>query len=473
MPDSDRPNVVVIVADDLGWRDLGCLGSPFYETPNLDRLAREGARFTDAYASCPVCSPTRASVMSGQYPARVGVTDWIDFGGGAHPLTGRLVDAPYTDHLPEDVASLPETLDGYESWHVGKWHLGDDPNLPHQRGFDENVGGCEWGMPTNGYFGPWGIPTLDEGPEDEGRYLPDRLTDDTVELIEDHDNAEPFFLNLCYYLVHTPIEATDELVEKYEQKRRALGLDDEQETEIGERHPTEVKKDRRVKRRLVQSHPVYAAMVQSLDENVGRVLDALEREGIADETVVVFTSDNGGLATSEGSPTTNRPLAEGKGWMMEGGNRVPLIVRWPGVTDEDEMYGEPVTTPDVHATVLDAASADPPDQPLDGESLRPVFEGDGLDRDEIYWHYPHYGNQGGTPSGAVRRGDWKLVEFYEDDHVELYNLGRDVSEDGDLSDLRPDLAAELRASLSDWREEVGAVMPEENPDFEGWREDHP
>ncbi|MFB6296166.1 MAG: sulfatase [Halobacteriales archaeon] len=478
---TDRPNVVCILADDLGWRDLGSYGSPFYETPNLDALAQEGAQFTDAYASCPVCSPTRASVMSGQYPARVGVTNYI---GGSD--RAKLLEPEYTMHLPGDLTALPEALGeaGYRTWHVGKWHLGDeaDDSMPTDHGFDENVGGCGWGMLGNGFFSPWDIPTLEDGPE--GEYLPDRLTDEAIDLIESHagdgGGDEPFFLNMCYYAVHIPIEAKAETIEKYERKREALGLDDEQEIEVGERFPSEAQREERIKRRLVQSDPTYAAMVQHLDENVGRLLDALEWEGIAEDTVVVFTSDNGGLATAEGSPTTNRPLAEGKGWMQEGGNRVPLIVRWPGVTDgdDDRVLETPVTSPDVYATALDAAGVDrPADQAVDGESLRPLLESEdgggstgagSLERDAVFWHYPHYGNQGGTPSAAVRQGDWKLIDFFETDAVELYHLDEDVSEARDLSHHRPEKREELHGRLQEWQDEVGAAVPEENPDFEPW-----
>jgi len=309
--------------DDLGWKDLGCYGSPFYETPNLDRLARSGMRFTDAYAAAPVCSPTRASIMSGKYPARVGLTNFI--GGGAK---GRLIDAPYIDHLPLDETSLAAALraGGYATWHVGKWHLGGAPYHPDRHGFDVNKGGCHWGMPKHGYFSPWKIPTLDDGPE--GAYLTDRLTDEAVTLIRTND-GRPFFLNLCYYAVHVPIQAKREKTEKFAAKARAAGLDTLETFREGDVFPCEHKKDKRIMRRLVQSDPAYAAMIESVDENIGRLLAAVEEAGQAENTVVIFTSDNGGLATAEGSPTCNAPLAEGKGWMYEGGTREPLIVRWP------------------------------------------------------------------------------------------------------------------------------------------------
>ncbi|MFB6227720.1 MAG: sulfatase [Halobacteriales archaeon] len=475
---SSPPNVVCILADDLGWRDPGCYGSPFYETPALDHLAREGTRFTDAYASCPVCSPTRASVMSGQYPARIGITDFIAMNEDAHPRQGKLIDAPNDQHLPHSGTSLAEALGerGYATYHVGKWHLGGaaEDSLPTDHGFDENVAGCEWGMPMNGYFGPWGIPTLEEGPDDEGRYLPDRLAEEAVSLIEESvGSEEPFFLNYDPYLVHTPIQAPDEAVERYERKRASRGLDDLTEFELGDRFPYEDGKNGRIRRRLVQSDPTYAAMVEALDRAVGRVLDALERTGLAEETVVAFTSDNGGLATVGRSPTTNRPLAEGKGWMNEGGNRVPFIVRWPGVTDDPDapdLIETPVTSPDVYPTLLDAAGVPLPEEPIDGESLRPVLADPdgGLDRDAIFWHYPHYGNQGCTPAAAVRQGDWKLIEFFETGHTELYHLGEDLSEEHDLRKHRPETATRLRERLAAWQDDVGASFPAENPEFEPW-----
>jgi arylsulfatase A-like enzyme len=464
-----RPNFVFILVDDLGWRDLGCYGSEFYETPNLDRLAEEGTSFTDAYAACPVCSPTRASILTGKYPATVGVTDWIDWGGWVHPARGRLIDAPYIDHLPLEEKSLACALReaGYATWHVGKWHLGGEPYHPEEHGFDVNVGGCHWGMPFNGYFSPYDIPTLENGPE--GEYLTDRLTDEAIRLIEGN-GGRPFFLNLWYYSVHVPIQAKQEAIEKFEARARAMGLDKVDPFEVGDFFPCEHKSDRRIVRRLIQSDPAYAAMVYSLDENVGRLLKAIDDAGQADDTVVVFTSDNGGLATAEGSPTCNAPLSEGKGWMYEGGTREPLIVRWPGVVKPGSECRVPVTSPDFYPTMLEIAGLDLiPEQHCDGVSLLPLLRGAGeLDRDAVFWHYPHYGNQGGTPGSAVRAGDYKLIEFFESGHVELYNLREDVGEEHDLAEAEPELSGELRRVLADWRESVEARIPEPNPDYQPW-----
>ena len=455
-----KPNFVFILIDDLGWMDLGCYGSSFYETPNLDRLAREGMRFTDAYAACPVCSPTRASILSGKYPATVQVTNYIP--GAAK---GKLLSAPYLHYLPLEEKTLASALrdGGYATWHVGKWHLGKRPYWPQHHGFDVNVGGWSAGSPKS-YFSPYQNPMLPDGPD--GEYLPDRLTDEAIRLIEGSD-GKPFFLNLWYYLVHNPIQPKAEKLAKYQAKAAALGLADKDPFEEGEHFPCEHKKDKRVIRRLFQSDPGYAGMVESLDENVARLLAALEEAGVADNTVVVFTSDNGGLATSEGSPTSNAPLAEGKGWMYEGGTREPLIVAWPGVTRPGSLCDVPVTSPDFYPTFLEIAGLEPlPDQHTDGVSVAGLLRGEAeLEREAIFWHYPHYGNQGGTPGCSVRSGDFKLIEFFENRHVELYDLREDIGEDHDLAAAEPDRAAHMRAMLHDWLERVGAKIPQPNPDY--------
>ena len=461
-----QPNFVFILIDDLGWRDLACYGSDFYETPHLDRLAAQGMTFSDAYAACPVCSPTRASIMTGRYPATIGLTDWIDSEHWVHPARGILIDAPYVDHLPLKETSLATALrdGGYQTWHVGKWHLGGKRSYPQNHGFDVNVGGCQWGAPINGYFSPYNIPGLENGPE--GEYLIDRLTDDAIRLIE--NNADkPFFLNMWYYAVHTPIQAKAEYIEKFEIKAKVLGIDQIEPFEIGEPFPTEHKRHLNITRRILQSDPVYAAMVYALDENIGRLLDTLERIGQAENTVVIFTSDNGGLATAESSPTCNAPLSEGKGWMYEGGTREPLIVRWPGVVEPGTTCDVPVTSPDFYPTILQMAGLPlGPEQRFDGISLLPLFEGaDTLQREAIFWHYPHYGNQGGTPGSSIRVGDYKLIHFFENDRVELYNLREDISEDYDLAKEMPVLAERMKAQLENWREHVEAKIPQLNPEY--------
>jgi arylsulfatase A-like enzyme len=426
-------------------------------------------RFSDAYAACPVCSPTRASILSGKYPARVGVTNFI--GGNAK---GKLLDAPYTHYLPLEETSLATALreGGYATWHVGKWHLGEEPYYPDKHGFDVNIGGCHWGHPKKGYFAPWHIETLPEAPD--GTYLPDHLTDRAIDLIRGNaaggHGRKPFFLNMWYYLVHTPVQAPRHLVEKYERKARMLGLDKVDALVEGEPFPCEHKKDKRVVRRTIQSDPAYAAMVQSMDDNIGRLFDTLEAEGLADDTIIVFTSDNGGLATAEGSPTCNAPLEEGKGWMYEGGVREPLIVHWPGVTEPDSFCDVPVTSPDFYPTLLEAAGLPlRPDQHFDGISLVPLLKGGAsIDREAIFWHYPHYGNQGGTPGSSVRAGDWKLIQFFEDGRAELYNLREDVGESTNLAAERPDVRDRLLRLLHDWQQSVQAKTPEPNPACDPW-----
>lgn len=456
------PNIVLILCDDLGWRDLGCYGSPFYETPHIDRLAANGMRFTEAYASCPVCSPTRASVLTGKYPATLGLTQYL----GAHN-SGLLCDVPYIDRLPGEEITLPAALQqeaGYQTWHVGKWHLGPEEAWPEKRGFERNIGGCNWGRPMKGYFSPWECPTLADG--HPGEYLTDRLNGEAVGLIENRDPARPFFLNYWPYAVHTPIQAPEPLVEKYRAKARALGLDRENPLEQGEEFSTLHLRGKHVVRRKFQSDPAYAAMIENLDTNIGKLVAALERAGIADNTLILFTSDNGGLATAEGSPTCNAPLAEGKGWMYEGGTREPFIASWPGVIPRGAVSHAVTTTPDVYPTLLEAAGIAPiPGRHTDGVSILPALRGETFERGPVFWHYPHYANQGGRPGCSVRHGDWKLIEFFEDNHLELYNLREDISENRDLAAREPVHRDALHRLLKEWRERVHARIPRPNPDW--------
>jgi len=455
-----KPNIIFILIDDLGWRDLGCYGSKFYETPNLDRLAEEGMRFTDAYAAAPVCSPTRASILSGKYPATLGLTNYI--GGKEHPSFGKLIDAPYIDHLPMTERSLAKTLNeaGYATWFVGKWHLGARPYYPMEHGFEVNIGGCSWGHPRQGYFSPYGIETLENGPR--GEYLTDRLTNEAIELIKNKDER-PFFLYLSHYAVHTPIQAKEDDLARFKEKAVKMGLDKVDPLREGEHFPVEHKKGKRVTRRMTQSDPAYAAMIFNLDQNIGRLLEAIED---IDHTIVIFTSDNGGLSTAEGSPTCNSPLSEGKGWMYDGGVREPLIIKWPGVIQSGSVCEVAVTSPDFYPTLLELAGLSLlPEQHYDGISIAPLLYGEeSIDREAIYWHYPHYGNQGGTPGSAIRRGDHKLIEFFEDGRLELYNLREDISETKNLVTAEPQLAAEMHRMLVSWRNSIEALMPQPRKD---------
>ena len=434
--DPPRPNVILILADDMGWTDLSCMGSSFYETPRLDRLAAEGMRFTQAYAACPVCSPTRAALMTGRWPARVGITDYIP---GAR--VGKLLPADYLHELPHQEVTIAEALEpaGYVTGMYGKWHLGGEGFLPDVQGFAETDSG------ENGR----GFKGVDRA---------DPLTEQALAFLDRH-SGDPFFLYLPHNLVHTPLLAKEELLGKYEQK--AAKLDHEESERF---RPERDRLDRRV-----QDHAVYAAMMADIDNQVGRVLDKLAELGIDERTIVIFTSDNGGLSTSEGSPTSNAPLRAGKGWLYEGGVRVPLLVRWPGVVKPGSTCDVPVISTDYFPTVLEMCGvAQHPEWHRDGVSIVPLLKQSGTLADRpLYWHYPHYGNQGGIPGGAVRDGDWKLIEFYEDDHVELYNLANDLAEAHDLASAEPERAARLRKQLHAWRASVGAKMPSKNPNYSG------
>ncbi|QUH30429.1 sulfatase [Vallitalea guaymasensis] len=461
MTTTSKPNIIFILIDDMGYKDLSCYESTFYETPFIDSLAHEGMLFTDGYASCPVCSPSRASIMSGKYPANIGVTDWIDHSKKCHPAHGILVDAPYIDHLPLEEISIAKALSNqsYQTWHVGKWHLGKESYYPEKHGFQVNIGGCHYGNPYNGYFSPYDIPTLENGPE--GEYLTDRLTDETIKLIKNRDTSSPFYLNLCYYAVHTPIQAKENQIHKYEQKRIALGIDKEKELIVGEHFPCYHKRDEHVTRRIIQGDASYAAMIENLDWNVGRLLSTLKETGIDEDTLIIFTSDNGGLSTAEGSPTCNAPLNEGKGWMYEGGVRVPLLVRWPNVISPGTVCNEPVTSPDFYPTLLEASNSPlMPEQHQDGVSILPLLEGrDKIEREALYWHYPHYGNQGGTPGSSIRMGNYKLIEFFETGKCELYDLTKDVSEEHNLIDELPEKVSLLKDKLEKWRFKMEAKIP--------------
>jgi arylsulfatase A-like enzyme len=376
---------------------------------------------------------------------------------------------PYFHALPASERALPKALrqGGYQTWHVGKWHLGEGQTKPENHGFDLNIGGCGWGHPKHGYFSPYRCPALEDGPE--GEYLTDRLTDEVIQLIESRDADRPFFLNLCHYAVHTPIQAPEPLIEKYREKAKRLGLDQKDPMVQGEYYPCQHKRHMRVERRQFQSDPVYAAMIENLDTNLGRLFDALDNAGIADDTLVLFTSDNGGLSTAEGSPTCNAPMAQGKGWMHEGGHRVCQIARWPSRIKPGRVCSEPVTSPDVYPTFLEAAGL-PLDfeQHADGLSMMPLLEGSAeqLDREAIYWHYPHYSNQGGTPSCAIRSRRYKLIEHFEDDiPAMMFDLEADVSESHDIADQEPDRFETLAGMLKQWRDQLEVLIPKPNPNY--------
>jgi arylsulfatase A-like enzyme len=433
-------NFIFILADDLGWTDLGCYGSSYYRTPNIDALARQGMRFTNAYAACPVCSPTRASIMTGKYPARLHLTDFIP--GRKQWPTSKLLAAEFRQQLPLEETTIAEMLKpaGYRSASIGKWHLGDAPFTPEAQGFDLNMAGTYRGAPAS-YFGPFDLPGLKDSLP--GEYLTDRLTDEAVRFIE-LNRTRPFFVYLPHFTVHIPLQAKPAVEAKY----RSVT------------NPTNP-----------QHNPTYAAMVEALDDSVGRIMKRLDELGLAENTVLFLNSDNGGLlyeTSSKDNVTSNRPLRAGKGHVYEGGIREPLIVRWPGVIKPGTVCDEPVSSIDYFPTVREMAKMEAKDDgPIDGLSLVPLLKtGTGVRHEALYWHYPHYSNQGGPPAGAIRSGNYKLIEFFEDGRLELYNLANDPGERTNLAQTEPAKAAELHSRLVAWRESVGAIMPRPNPNYD-------
>jgi arylsulfatase A-like enzyme len=432
-----KPNVVLILADDLGWTDLACFGSDLHETPALDQLARDGMRFTQNYSACTVCSPTRAALLTGKYPARLHVTDWIP---GAMPDNPKFLVPDWTKYLPSEETTIAEVFKaaGYATAMIGKWHLakaGTHESYPEVHGFDLNIAGTDKAQPPT-YHAPWRIPTL--APEgNEGEYLTDRLSDEAVKFLE-RSKDQPFFLYLPHFAVHLPLQGRADLTEKYQKKIRA-GLN--------------------------HRNAAYAAMTESLDTAVGRVRAKLAELRLTERTIVIFTSDNGGRVPT----TSNLPLRFGKASAYEGGVRVPLIVSWPGVTKAGGVSDAPVITMDLFPTLVEMAGlpASAARTAVDGVSIAPLLRGSTKPtRDTMFWHYPHHQHYqlgGAMPYGAIRSGDFKLIEFFNDMRVELYNIRDDIGEARDLASAQPQRVAELRTRLHAWRQEVGAQMPTPNP----------
>lgn len=449
-------NFVFILADDLGVRDLSAEGSTFYESPHIDRIAKQGMRFTQGYANCQVCSPSRASIMTGKYTPRHGITDYIGAAAGEDwKRNTKLLPAQYNPRLAHDETTLAESLRsaGYRTFFAGKWHLGDKGSWPTDHGFDFNVGGWDKGSPTGGFFSPCKNPLLTDGPA--GESLPLRLGRETAKFIEKfHD--EPFLAYLSFYSVHAPIQTTQELWSKYQQKAA-------KNPHAGDRFLI----DRTLPVRQVQDNPIYAGMVESMDSAVGMVLDKLDELGLAENTVVIFTSDNGGVSSGDAYATGNLPFRGGKGRQWEGGIREPYYVKVPGMTAADSRCDVPVMGTDFYPTILELAGLPlMPEQHLDGVSLVPLLQGGKIEPRDLYWHYPHYGNQGGEPSGIIRSGDWKLIHYYEDGRDELYNIAHDIDEQHNLAASHPQKLASLRGKLDTWLKDVGAVFPTRNPNYD-------
>ncbi|WP_235296921.1 sulfatase [Portibacter marinus] len=447
---SSKPNIVFILADDFGLYDLSFMGSDFYETPNIDKIAKNAVIFENGYSASRVCSPSRASIMTGQFTARHQITDWIGARSGEEWRKANrndiLLPADYNHVLPADLITMPEALQaaGYETFFTGKWHIGDVGSHPEDHGFQINKGGWEVGSPRGGYFSPWENPSLPN--EEDGENLSMRLAKETVKFIR-KERETPFLAYLSFYAVHGPIQTTEEKWRKYRDKAEANGIAD---------HGFEM--ERVLPIRVTQDNPVYAGLVEQMDDAVGLVLDELESRGLMDQTIIVFTSDNGGVASGDAYSTSNQPLRGGKGYQWEGGIREPFFIQIPGVEHQNVEY--PASGIDFYPTLLDYAGIDlPEDQIIDGVSLKPVIEGKSLGERPLYWHYPHYGNQGGEPSSIIREGKWKLIHYYENDHIELYDLEADLSEENDLSKSNPSKAKALKNQLSEWLKAVSANMP--------------
>ena len=455
----DKPNILFILADDLGWRDLSNEGSTYYESPHIDRIARGGMKFTRGYAACQVCSPSRASIMTGTYPTRHGITTWIGDRSGEEWSKANRHDShmppEYEHNLRAEEITLAEALReaGYKTFFAGKWHLGSEGSWPTDHGFEINRGGWDKGSPMGGYFSPWTNPNLEPGPA--GESLPLRLGRETAAFIESVKD-KPFLAYLSFYSVHGPIQTTPDLWKKYRDKAVAAGPVDER-----------FLFDRRLAVRQVQDCPIYAGMMESMDDAVGLVLDKLDELGLADETIVCFTSDNGGVSSGDAFSTSNLPLRGGKGRQWEGGIREPFYIKVPGLTTAGSTTDVPASGIDWYPTLLDLAGVPvPKKQDVDGVSLVPVLRGETIPDRPLFWHYPHYGNQGGEPSSIVTQADWKLIHYHEDGRDELYNLVSDPVEEHDVAGAEPRRVKMLRKKLDSWLAATGAKFPARDPQFD-------
>ena len=449
-----QPNVLFILADDLGWRDLNVTGSDYYESPNIDRIARTGIQFLNGYATCQVCSPSRASILTGKLPARLHITDWIGAKSGYNwKRNGRILPAEYLRDLPHEEITLVETFRnaGYKTFFAGKWHLGSEGSWPEDHGFDVNRGGHHRGSPPGGFFSPWTNPALENGPN--GESLPLRLAAETCEFIHATQD-QPFFAFLSFYSVHAPIQTTRDLWQKYRGKAMS-----------GIRPESRFMIDRTLPVRQVQDCPIYAGMIETMDDAVGMVLDMLHELQLTEKTFVVFTSDNGGVSSGDAYATSNLPLRGGKGRQWEGGLRVPYFICGPGL--KPATCATPVTGTDFYPTLLELAELPPaPEQHLDGRSLIPLMKRGSFPDRDLFWHYPHYGNQGGEPSSTIRRSAWKLIHYWEDGRRELYNLQTDPRETYNVAAAHPEIVETLGSALQGWLKETDAAIPQTDPRFD-------
>lgn len=454
--ESAKPNVLFILVDDLGWRDLGVYGSAAYQTPNIDQLAQNAVLFTSAYSPSPVCSSSRAALMTGKDVARLQITNWIP---GDNPQDRMLLEPKIRGQLPLSETSMAEAFKalGYKTFFAGKWHLGSQGHFPEDQGFDVNIAGQKFGRPVGGYYSPYKNSRLVDGPV--GEYLTDRLTSETIDFIE-QNQSEPFFAFLSYYTVHTPLQASERHLTKAEQKIAAL---------VGDQNDAEQKAEHGGFTKQRQNNAVYASMVAAMDENVGRLLKRLKNLGLDENTIIVFTSDNGGRSTlyGAGDATSNLPLRAGKGWVYEGGIRVPLIIQHPSKSQAGKVSDEPVVGTDLLPTLLELVGTAPQNSSsLDGISIAPIITGQGsIEREALYFYYPHYHGSASLPSAAVRMGKWKLVKFFEDDRTELYDLENDIGEQTDLSSSNPKLVVRMDKMWEQWFVSVDASELKMNPNY--------
>ena len=448
---NSRPNVIFILVDDLGWNDLGYSGSTFYETPNIDKLSKESFQFTNAYAASPVCSPTRASIMTGKHPARVNITDWIP---GLDPQNRAILGPKDLHNLPLEEITIAEKLkeSGYNTFYVGKWHLGSQGFYPEDNGFDINIGGFEKGSPMGGYYSPYKNPKLNDGPK--GEYLTDRLTDESIKLIKSHNKNEPFALFLSFYNVHTPIQANEKHINYFNKKISEMANNEVRTKSEGDAIT-----------RLNQTNSEYASMVYAVDENVGKLIKSLKDSDLYENSLIIFTSDNGGLSTLKRiAPTSVYPLRAGKGWLYEGGIRIPQLIKSPGNT-KNVMINDITASYDLFPTILDFAGIKN-NIDIDGISLTPILNRQSeIDREDIFWHFPHYHGSLWKPGSAIRSGDWKLVFHYESNNAELFNLKEDPGEINDLSLLFEDKKQILLNKLNNLKNETNANKVSINPNF--------
>lgn len=469
------PNVIFIIADDLGYTDIAAYGSDFHETPNLDKFANNAVKFTNGYANCPVCSPSRASFQTGKYPVNTGVTDWIkgrkvQF-GATNNDRWLVPDTEYDMKLSETTIAEALKDKGYATAFLGKWHLGETEAFwPEYQGYDVNIGGWSAGSPhivkgSKAYFSPYGNPRLKDGPA--GEYLPERLTNEAIALLKSNTD-KPLFMCLSYYLVHTKLEAKEEDIAIFKEKRAKLGITENQEFSASQPWMQAASGSaKNYKERIKQGNPTYGAMMKALDDNVGRLINYLKQTGTYDNTLIIFVSDNGGLSTAEGSSTSNLPLAKGKGWMYEGGIRVPYIIKPPHLK-KASVSDMPATGVDFFPTILAYANNSSTSSAADGMNLKPFMESKKVAKERpLFWHYPHYSNQGANPASAVRLGDFKLIHDLELDVYELYNLKTDIGETKNLAASMPEKTTELKLMLNKWIANNYNKKLEPNPNWNG------